>query len=94
MFACVPVYNCKCILRTHAARNTTATTTTTTATASTTTTAVVVVAAAAALEAAALRVYLRFSGVKARFRSVSTYRVHFSTAFGLVMKALVLTCFL
>lgn len=40
------------------------------------------------------RVYLRFSGLKARFRSVSTYRVHFSTARGLVMKGLVSTPFL
>lgn len=37
------------------------------------------------------RAYLRFSGLKARFRSVSTYRVHFSTARGLVMKGLVST---
>ncbi len=50
---------------------------------------------AATLCAAALRsVYLRFSGLKARFRSVSTYLVHFSTAFGLVMKGLVSTPFL
>ncbi|TNN23247.1 hypothetical protein EYF80_066635 [Liparis tanakae] len=40
------------------------------------------------------RVYLRFSGVKARFRSVSTYLLHFSTAFGLVMNGVVSTRFL
>lgn len=39
-------------------------------------------------------VYLRFSGLKARFRSVSTYLVHFSTALGLVMKGIASSPFL
>lgn len=42
----------------------------------------------------ARRVYLRFSAVKARFRSVSTYLEHFSTALGLAMKGLLSTRFL
>lgn len=39
-------------------------------------------------------VYLRFSGLKARFRSVSTYLVHFCTALGLVMKGIASSPFL
>lgn len=35
--------------------------------------------------------YLRFSCVNALFKSVSTYRVHFSTALGFVMKGFVAT---
>lgn len=38
--------------------------------------------------------YPRFSGLKARFRSVSTYLVHFFTALGLVMKGLASSPFL
>lgn len=39
-------------------------------------------------------IYLRFSGVKALFRSVSMYLLHFSTALGLLMNGLISSPFL